>query len=576
MVQGRQGRVQGRWVGIGVGLLVITGMWAVAAHSNPAPPGPARGAPNSNCVGVVVVSSQEKSDLLAKLAGEYDQLSDNTGVNCVDIRVNTLASGNAEAALARGWSSADGPQPTVWTPAATSWLGILQQDLVARDVTGLLPADAPSLMQSPLVLAMPRPMAQALGWPNTPVGWSDILKLAQDPRGWGVYGHPEWGRFRLGKTSPAQSTSGLHALVATYYAATGLSADLTAANVLDPKTTEFVSGVEASVLHYGNTVSTFLDGLRAADSKGTAMSYVSAIATEEKQVLDYNISKPATPLVAVYPKDGTMVADHPYAILNASWVGAPQRSAAQAFLTWLQAPERQKRFLAAGFRDSNGHAAAQLGLGEGIVPEGPALVLQPPAPAVLDLVRKSWENVRKRVRILLVLDISGSMDGEKLTQVKAAGDAVLNFFSPNDQVGLWAFSDRIYHLEPVEQVGAHRADIKRRIDALSASGGTALYRVTQDAVSEMQATWDPTRINAVVLLTDGQNSDPGNNDLDGLLRSLGSQPPTATVPVFTIGYGHDADLGTLKRISQASTGRSYNAPDPAHVGSVFADVISNF
>jgi Ca-activated chloride channel homolog len=556
--------------------MVIAGMWAVAAHSSPAPPGPARGAPNSNCVGVVVVSSQEKSDMLAKLAGEYDQLSANTGVNCVDVRVNTLASGNAEAALARGWSSADGPQPTVWAPAATSWLGILRQDLVIRDVTSFLPADAPSLMQSPLVLAMPRPMAQALGWPNTPVGWSDILKLAQDPQGWGVYGHPGWGRFRLGKTSPAQSTSGLHALVATYYAATGLSADLTAGNVQDPKVTEFVSGVEASVLHYGNTVSTFLDGLRAADSRGTAMSYVSAIATEEKQVLDYNTSRPATPLVAVYPKDGTMVADHPYAILNASWIGAPQRAAAQAFLTWLQAPERQKRFLAAGFRDSNGHAAAQLGLGEGIVPEGPALVLQPPAPAVLDLVRKSWENVRKRVRILLVLDISGSMDGEKLTQVKAAGDAVLKVFSPNDEVGLWAFSDRIYHLEPIEQVGPHRADLTRHIDLLVASGGTALYRVTKDAVAEVQGSWDPTRINAVVLLTDGQNSDPTNNDLNALLRSLENQPPTTTVPVFTIGYGRGADLETLNRISKASTGRSYNAPDPAHIGSVFADVISNF
>jgi len=231
--------------------------------------------------------------------------------------------------------------------------------------------------------------------------------------------------------------------------------------------------------------------------------------------------------------------------------------------------------LAAGFRDSNGHAAPQLGLGYGIVPDGPVLVLQPPAPSVLDLVRKSWENVRKRVRVLLVLDISGSMDGEKLTQVKAAGAAVLKVFSPNDEVGLWAFSDRIYRLEPVELVGAHRADITRHIEALVASGGTALYRVTKDAVGEVQASWDPMRINAVVLLTDGQNSD-GNNDLDGLLRSLANQPPATTVPVFTIGYGQGADLGTLKRISQASTGRSYNAPDPAHIGSVFADVISNF
>jgi Ca-activated chloride channel family protein len=508
------------------------------------------------------------------MAGEYHPKMEN--VSCVDVRVNTLASGSAEAALGRGWLSADGPQPTVWAPAASSWLGILRQDLVTRDLTTVLPAEAPSLMQSPLVLAMPRPMAQALGWPNTPVGWADVLKLAQDPLGWGLYGHPEWGRFRLGKTSPVQSTSGLHALTATYYAATGLSADLTASNLQDPKVAEFVRGVEASVLHYGNTVSTFFDALRDADSKGLAMSYVSAIATEEKQVLDYNAAKPATPLVAVYPKDGTMVADHPFAILNASWVEAPQRAAAQAFLAWLEEPERQKRFLAAGFRDSNGHAAPQYGLDDGIVRDGPALVLRPPAPAVLDLVRKSWDDVRKRVRVLLVLDISGSMDGEKLTQVKAAGTAVLKVFSSNDQVGLWAFSDRIYHLEPIEQVGPHRADLTRHIDLLVASGGTALYRVTKDAVVEVQGSWDPTRINAVVVLTDGQNSDPANNDLNGLLRSLASQPPATTVPVFTIGYGRGADLETLKRISKASTGRSYNAPDPAHIGSVFADVISNF
>jgi len=558
---------------------MLLGMWAFVAH-RPGPTTAARGVPNASCIGVVVVSSQEKSDLLAALAGEYDRTRAHTNVNCVDVRVNSLASGSAEAALARGWSATDGPQPTVWAPAATSWLGILRQDLVTRDITGFLPTEAPSLMQSPLVLAMPRPMAQALGWPNTPVGWADVLKLAQDPQGWGLYGHPEWGRFRLGKTSPVQSTSGLHALTATYYAATGLSADLTASNLQDPKVAEFVRGVEASVLHYGNTVSTFFDGLRAADAKGSAMSYVSAIATEEKQVLDYNAAKPATPLVAVYPKDGTMVADHPYAILNASWVGEPQRAAAREFLAWLRVPERQKRFLAAGFRDSNGHAAPQHGLDDGIVPDGPALVLQPPAGAVLDLVRKSWDDVRKRVRVLLVLDISGSMDGEKLTQVKAAATAVLDVFSPKDQVGLWAFSDRIYHLVSIEQVGhqagPRRAELRDHIDRLVASGGTALYRVTKDAVGEVQTTWDPMRINAVVLLTDGQNSDPTNNDLNGLLHLLSIQPATTTVPVFTIGYGDGADMETLKRISQASTGRSYNAPDPAHIGSVFADVLSNF
>lgn len=576
MVQGNQSQTLSRVVSGVAGVVMIVGIIAAAVHAGERPPGPARGAPDSNCVGVVVVSSQEKSDLLAKLAGEYAFTLPSNGGTCVDVRVNTLASGSAEAAFARGWSSADGPQPTVWTPAATSWLGILQQDLITKDVTNFLATDTPSLMQSPLVLAMPKPMAQALGWPNTPVGWADVLKLAEDPQGWGLYGHPEWGRFRLGKTSPVQSTSGLHALVATYYAATGLSADLTAANVQDPKVTDFVRGVEASVLHYGDTVSTFLDGLRAADAKGTAMTYVSAIATEEKQVLDYDAARPTTPLVAVYPKDGTMVADHPYAILNAPWVTSPQRAAAQAFLSWLQAPARQQRFLAAGFRDSTGHAAPTLGLDSGIVPAGPALVLKPPAPAVLDLVRKSWDTIRKRSRLLLVLDISGSMDGDKLNQVKAAGAAALKVFSPDDEVGLWAFSDQIYQLMPIAPVGANQAELARHIAVLEAGGGTALYRATSDAVRGVQSGWDPARINAVVLLTDGQNSDTTDSDLNALLRALESQPPASTVPVFTIGYGQDADLGILKRISQASNGRSYNAPDPAHIGSVFADVISNF
>ncbi len=62
-------------------------------------------------------------------------------------------------------------------------------------------------MNTPLVIAMPKPMAEALGWPDKALGWSDILALATDPAGWAAYGHPEWGPFRLGKTNPNFSTA---------------------------------------------------------------------------------------------------------------------------------------------------------------------------------------------------------------------------------------------------------------------------------------------------------------------------------------------------------------------------------
>jgi Ca-activated chloride channel family protein len=60
------------------------------------------------------------------------------------------------------------------------------------------------------------------------------------------------------------------------------------------------------------------------------------------------------------------------------------------------------------------------------------------------------------------------------------------------------------------------------------------------------------------------------------VRSLAAQPGRTFVPVFTIAYGSDADVGTLKRISAASHGLFYNAPDPSQIGAVFIDVISNF
>ncbi len=77
------------------------------------------------------------------------------------------------------------------------------------------------MAKTPLVIAMPEPMARALGWLKRSVGWSDLRGLADDPQGWGRYGHPEWGPFRLGKTNPTVSTAGLNATVFAFAAAVG-------------------------------------------------------------------------------------------------------------------------------------------------------------------------------------------------------------------------------------------------------------------------------------------------------------------------------------------------------------------
>ena len=109
--------------------------------------------------------------------------------------------------------------------------------------------------------------------------------------------------------------------------------------------------------------------------------------------------------------------------------------------------------------------------------------------------------------------------------------------------------------------------------------GTPLYTVAKASYDQLKSSYDPARINAVLLLTDGKNEDPRNNDLTGVLTDLrsGSEGNAAQpVRLFTIAYGHDADLGTLKRLAEATNAAAYDASDPATINNVFTNVVSNF
>jgi Ca-activated chloride channel family protein len=480
---------------------------------------------------------------------------------------------------------------------------ILRQRLAERDAPNIVPEELPRIAATPLVIAMPRPMAQAMGWPNRQLGWADILSLAQDPAGWGKFGHPEWGRFRLGKTNPNFSTSGLHATIASFFAATGRSSDLTETDTRDPKVVSFVKGVESSVVHYGDITLTFLENLQKADDRGQGLSYISAVTVEEKSVWDYNMGnptgdpttlgshpRPRTPLAAVYPKEGTLLSDNPFVVLNAAWVDEAKKRAAEGFLRFLQLPPQQQRFQQAAFRDFRGRPGPQIHQGNGLLSNQPGTVLSPPPPRVLDQVQASWDKLRKRARVLMVMDVSGSMGdlaaetGEtKLDLAKRAAIRALSQFAPDDGLGLWVFSSEFppsqqpyLELVPIEPVRERIDDLRARIAGLTPQGGTALYATTRAATRFLRSSFDPERINAVVLLTDGKNEYPPDNNLESLIQELSSEGEDVAVRVFPIAYGQDADLPTLRRIAEASRAAAYDAADPASIDKVFTAVVSNF
>ncbi|MGJ6963376.1 extracellular solute-binding protein [Streptosporangium sp. G11] len=551
-------------------------------------------------VTLTVAASSEKAELLRTIASDYSGRQ--VGGRCADVIVETKASGGAMQALARGWDERqDGPRPDVWSPASSGWITLLQQRAAGNDSGSLVAADNPSIAKTPLVVAMPLPMAEALGWPGKKLGWSDVLAVSAGS--WAKYGHPEWGQFKLGKTNPNFSTSGLNATVGAYFAATGLSGDLSEKNVADAKARDFVRGVERSIVHYGDTTLTFLSNLQRADDAGAGLGYISAVAVEEKSVWDYNQgnptgdpatlgkhAKPKVPLAAIYPKEGTLLSDNPYAVLTAPWVDDAKRAVAADFLAHLQAPEQQARFAAFAFRSYDGKPGKLITQANGLLPAEPKTTLSPPAPNVLDKMLTGWADLRKPANVLMVIDVSGSMGASvpgtgksKLDLAKQAAINALPQFGPHDKVGLWMFSTKRDgekdHLElaPLATVDdAQREKLRARLDGLTPDGGTGLYDTARAAHEQVRGLRNGDAINAVVFLTDGKNEDPDSLSLENLLPDLRTEPGQETVRMFTIAYGQDADLGVLRQISEATAAAAYDSRESGSIDQVFTAVISNF
>jgi Ca-activated chloride channel family protein len=129
--------------------------------------------------------------------------------------------------------------------------------------------------------------------------------------------------------------------------------------------------------------------------------------------------------------------------------------------------------------------------------------------------------------------------------------------------------------------GRHRRQLANAIGALRPRNDTALYAATERAYEDAARAYDPGRINAVVLLTDGHNEVGGTAaeneaELRALLATLSEADQSARpVPVFTIAYGEDADADVLRQIAEATNGAAYDSTDPTTIDQVFAEAVSN-
>ncbi len=468
-------------------------------------------------------------------------------------------------------------QPTVWSPASSILLPVANAEWTGD--APLVEAAPPALVLSPVVIAMWEPMAQALGWPDKQLGWADIADMARSDATWADYGHPEWGPFQFGHTHPGYSNSGITSVLATTYAATGKIRDLTVADVQAESTGEFLQSVESSIIHYGESTGFFADQMfnRGPAYLSAAVLYENlVVASYDRQLYPNTVM----PVVAIYPKEGTFWSDHPYAILNAPWVSAEQRAAAELFRDFLLDRPQQELALQYGFRpaDANLSIGAPIDAAHGADPSQPQNVLAVPEAEVITAVQDAWAASKKRVDVMVVLDVSGSMAEEaRLTNAKTALRNFIGQLNDADGFGLTVFSNEARVVSPVSPVGEKRMELLNAIDGLFPQGNTRLIQTTYEAYETMSQEPSGERIRAMVVLSDGADNRSDNATLNELLNTLNSEGEGYSIKVFTIAYGSggDVNLDLLTQISNASGARMYQS-SPTEIDEVYHAIATFF
>jgi Ca-activated chloride channel family protein len=525
-----------------------------------------------NPLNLTVAAAPDVAPAVRATAQQWVDTKPRIDGNCVRVQVAPADPADVAAAVAgqhqrtlSGVGQANGRTkvPDAWIPDSGTWV----QRLRALDPT-LMPADAPSVARSPVVLAMPEPLAATLGWPNKKLTWNDLLpKLTADTK------------LRTGIVEPNRDAAG----------ASGLLAMAAAANA-SPSGGQQATVAALRALATGR--SALRDDLLArfprAPDPATLSTSLGAAPLSEQAVIQYNSGQPPVRLAAVYVNPPPLPLDYPFAVLP----GLPndKTAAARALAVTLSGNGYRDRLAQLGLRAANGSTGAGFPATKGADLK-PSPAPAQPDPATLDRVLATWTTVISPGRLLAVIDVSGSM----LEPVPTAGNATreqvtvesarrgVGLFDDTWAVGLWTFSTNLdgandyKELVPIGLLANQRQQILNGLSTIQPKkdGNTGLYDTMLAAYKNVQQGWDPSRVNSVIIMTDGKNEDQQGLSLDQLIDELKkAMDPTRPVVVIAIGLGNGVSESELQRITNTTGGGTFVAPDPSKMSDIFLKAIS--
>ncbi|GIE48989.1 hypothetical protein Ani05nite_25230 [Amorphoplanes nipponensis] len=484
-----------------------------------------------------------------------------------------LSAGQKVSLAGAGAPRAGVTPPDVWVPDARTWLQRLRAAAPQLAFT-----DEGSVAMSPVVMAMPEPVAKRLGWPKQKLGYADLVAQITTST-----------NFRAGTVDPTRDAAALSGLLVLSGSAT----------TLDQRRPGTSNGLLRAL---ATDTSVLRDDLMAQLPQGSDAGSLAAglglAAMSESDVVRYNAATPPVGLAALYLDPAATPLDYPFAVMPE--LGRPQAEAAHQLYDVLSGSAGFRgRLAAAGVRPPDGSAPAGLKAPAG----APSRVGPSPGAgsgeaaaattdgAAIDRALAGWSAVVAPARILAIVDASQSMrtpvptarNATRMQVTLAAARSGLGLFSDDWQVGLWLFAAGVgtgnhRELVPIGPLTDKRADVARALGGIQPAGGDAgLYRTILDGYREVQEGWQAGRVNSVLLLTDGADAGQkaGDIKLDELLAELdAAKSVDRPVQVIVVGVGDAVDRSPLEQITRQTGGGVFIAEDPAQIGAVFLEALS--
>jgi len=406
-------------------------------------------------------------------------------------------------------------------------------------------------MLTPVVLGLKQSKAKALGWldasgqPRPGVTWKDIAQAA------------EQGRFSFGMTSPSASNTGFSGLIGLAAALAGKGDALEEKDIDAKRLTAFFKA----------------QTLTAGSSGWLAQAYVKEQARIDGMI-NYAASlhalnasgQLAEPLALIYPQEGILTADYPLMLLNNA-----RRADYDKLLAFVRSAAFQTPMTQQTFRKP---VAAEVAFDAKLYPSTLIELPFPARLAVIDAVLQAFDDqIRRPADSSFVLDISGSMGGERLAQMKTAllgltgVDSTLSGrfarLREREKISLLAFDDTLrpaqdFTLQTGQREAAEQA-IRGYVNALQVSGGTAIFTAAQAAyqAAVQRRKLDASRFYSVVLLTDGESNQGLSSD--EFAAWYGALPEADKgLRIYAIQFG-EARADQLEALASLTGGRVFNA-----------------